>query len=356
MGSERDRIHAVHPYPCKFPPETARQYLESGLVVLDPFCGSGTTLVEAALGGSCVRGFDCNPIAVVISRFKLIPADARFFCVADTVLAELQLTRSGFAASDAELPPFKGRDHWFAPVVQRELAAAVEWIEKNAQDADITLWLQTALSSIINRVSFQDSETRYARVEREFAPGQVTELFLDRACLLLRALRERGSIERNGHVVDLADVMDGIPLPSESVDLIVTSPPYANTMDYYLYHKQRMNVLGFDFKLTQHREIGSRWEFSSLKRKREKWDEDYGRSLAEMHRVLKPGGRAVVIIGDSQIAGELINAAELTARIATDRGLTSRVLESTPLAQRSRSFNPGFQRPNKFEHVLELTK
>ena len=163
-------------------------------------------------------------------------------------------------------------------------------------------------------------------------------------------------MERNGHLVDLTDVMEGIPLPSESVDLIVTSPPYANTMDYYLYHKQRMNVLGFDYRLAQDREIGSRWEFSSLKRRKGKWDDDYGRSLTEMHRVLKRGGKAVVIIGDSQIAGELINAAELTECLGTACGFTSRLLDSTPLAQRSRSFNPGFQRPNKSEHVLELTK
>ena len=126
MGSERDRIHGVHPYPCKFPPDTARQYLEPGLIVLDPFCGSGTTLLEAALSGSCVRGFDCNPIAVLISRFKLVPADDEFFSLADTTLAELAFASSTFPLSDSELPPFKGRDHWFGPVVQRELAASVD--------------------------------------------------------------------------------------------------------------------------------------------------------------------------------------------------------------------------------------
>ena len=72
--------------------------------------------------------------------------------------------------------------------------------------------------------------------------------------------------------------------------------------------------------------------------------------------MLKPGGRAIVIIGDSQIAGELVDASVVTRAAAAGVGLDSRIVESVPLARRSRSFSAAFQRPNKREHVIELTR
>jgi DNA modification methylase len=154
--------------------------------------------------------------------------------------------------------------------------------------------------------------------------------------------------------VACADVRAQLPLADASVDTIVTSPPYANSMDYYLYHKQRMNVLGYDFKAAQRTEIGSRHEYSSRKAPVAKWNDNYAAVLAEFRRVLRPGGCAIVIIGDSQIAGEKIDAALLTQTIAARLDLASTIVTSTPLGGRSRSFSRGFQRPNKIEHVIRL--
>ena len=65
-------IHNIHPYPCKFPARIAQEYLNDKGLVLDPFCGSGTTLVEAAIKGLDTIGIDCNPIAILISQCKLL--------------------------------------------------------------------------------------------------------------------------------------------------------------------------------------------------------------------------------------------------------------------------------------------
>jgi site-specific DNA-methyltransferase (cytosine-N4-specific) len=351
-----DRIHSVHPYPCKFPADTARAYVDAGAgVVLDPFCGSGTTLVEAARAGAGTIGFDCNPVAVLISRFKLLEAGPAFLAKCEKQLSDLEYQGPFLALKDLPLHEFPGRDHWFSPVVQRELAALLGWI-RAADGVETRVWLETALSSIINRVSFQDSETRYVRTPRPIQIGSTVALYARKARELLEALAARGPLRGRLRTVDVADVVGGLPVDDETVDLIVTSPPYANTMDYYLYHKQRMNVLGFDFKTAQTREIGSRWEYSSLKATRAKWDSDYTRCLSEFLRVLKPGGRAVVIIGDSQIAGERVDAGALTVEAAAALGFEVAGARATSLSRRSSSFNVSFQRPNKLEHVLELLK
>ena len=350
-GADR-AIHAIHPYPCKFPAAAVAPYLErDGDVILDPFCGSGTALYEAALNGwPQVIGFDSNPIATLITRVKLMPPAPHFFAAADSLLADLTLT--ALPRVQPATLDFEGSAHWFDPIALSELSYIVAWIRAQ-QRADVRDWLSIALSRIINRVSRQESETRYVAVDKGTVRGETLHRFVDSCASTAKQLRERDSFWSQTQV-ECADVRTHLPLADSSVDKIVTSPPYANSMDYYLYHKQRMNVLGYDFKAAQRTEIGSRHEYSSLKATAEKWNRDYAAVLAEFRRVLRPGGTAIVIIGDSQIAGERVDAALLTKTLAARLNLHADVLASTPLSGRSRSFSRGFQRPNKVEHVIRL--
>lgn len=352
-----DSIHGIHSYPCSFPPSTPRSLLEGDGVFLDPFCGSGTALVEAARNPQLgvVVGWDCNPIAVLIARYKTLDLTDEFMTIAGEVSEDLRDRSPTFQSSEAALHEFPGRDHWFGEQTQRELAAILAWIEEVSLTEAVKTWLTCTLSSIVTRVSFQDSDTRYARVDRDVAPGRPSELFVQRAASLFDALVERGPLGSDIRV-ELVDVMSGFPAEDETVDEIVTSPPYANTMDYYLYHKQRMNILGFDFKQAQKAEIGSRWEFSSMKAGAPKWVEDLKWVVNETARVLRPGGKATLIIGDSQIAGELIDISSVIVDLAQGADLQVEVNDSVPMEQRSRSFNASFQRPNKFEHTITLSR
>lgn len=351
------RLHAAHPYPCKFPPAVALEHLSPDTVILDPYCGSGTTLLEAAVQGHSVVGVDCNPIAVLVSRCKLIRGDEEFLVQGRTAIEDLQQEAGRLLQPSSGLPDFHGRDHWFMPHVQAELAGIVEAIDRVAPSGDLRIALQTALSSIINRVSNQDSETRYARVEREVAVGATSAAFVSKARAIVESIEERGVLPRDhSGSVHLANILDGLPVAAESVDLIITSPPYANTMDYYLYHKQRMNILGYSFRDVMNAEIGSRHEYSSKRATPEKWFADFLAGIREMARTLRRGGTAIVIIGDSQIAGNRLDGADLTERAAAAAGLGFELLNSTSLGGKSRSFNASFQRPGKFEHVIRLTK
>src|SRR5438034_402265 len=69
--------HAIHPYPAKFPPQLPKAILENfaskGQTVLDPFCGSGTTLVEAKISGVDAIGVDVNGLSVLLSKVKATP-------------------------------------------------------------------------------------------------------------------------------------------------------------------------------------------------------------------------------------------------------------------------------------------
>lgn len=324
---------------------------------LDPFCGSGTSVLEASLHGGFDRavGMDCNPIGLLIASFKTLEAAPSDLSSADDLMAELLDRATGFQHAEPDLPDFDGRDHWFDPQVGRELAAILGFIQASAIRRFEATWLRCALSSIVTRVSFQDSDTRYVRKEYEVTAGETSSIFVKRAEDMLNALKSRGPLSSE---VDLREcnVMDGFPIPDETVNLIVTSPPYANKMDYYLYHKQRMNVLGLNFKNVQRAEIGSRHEYSSQKQTASKWSEDLGFIVKETKRVLRRGAAAIWVIGDSQIAGTRIDLSDETRVLATTHGLEYELLESVPLSQRSRSFNAAFRAEGQLEHTIKLSK
>lgn len=301
-----------------------------------------------------MHGFDCNPIAILIARFRTLKTDPRFFSTTDSVLGSAETgLRSALPASKRKLHAFEGRDHWFSPEAQHALSAILRFEETLTVSEDVHVWYRLALSRIINRVSQQDGETRYVAREKGLQRSEIIEIFLESLLFSRDYLIARGNLTGTVNA-QTADSGRRIPLDDASADCIVTSPPYANTMDYYLYHKQRMNVLGFDFKQAQTREIGSRWEYSSLKRPLETWETQYRRSLSEMRRVLRTGSRCVLIIGDSQVAGTLVDAATMTLAFAQEIGFAPLSVESVDMRERSRSFSRAFQRPNKKEHTIVL--
>jgi site-specific DNA-methyltransferase (cytosine-N4-specific) len=352
-------LHQAHPYPCKFPGDLVKKYLPKnveGGVILDPYCGSGTTLLEAARLGYSTIGTDCNPIATLIARCKLINLTNLDINELELLILRAKNQAKKSSLITTTLHEFDGKDHWFTLDIQKEIAWILAEIAAYPEQSSVATVAKTALSAIINKISNQDGETRYAKVDKGHDPGFALVTFFKKLQKLMHSLLDRGPIINQFNKLYLVDIKQRLPIDDNSVDLIITSPPYANTMDYYLYHKQRMNILGYEFRKVLNAEIGSRHEFSSKKAPIDKWDEDYFLGISEMARVLKKGSSAFVVIGDSQIAGNLISGAVTTEKAAKRAGLKSLILESVPMTGKSRSFSASFQSPNKFEHVIRLSK
>ena len=356
MIIKESSLHSLHPYPCKFPASIAQKYLAASGSVLDPYVGSGTTLLEGAMRGLDTYGFDCNPIALLITKAKLVNLSRSEFASLKELVIETYDFPLEKIPERSELPEFDGKDHWFSTQAQKEFTYLLRELSAYERDSACWIVIASAISSLTNTYSNQDSETRYAAVEKKHKKGDLIKAFSKKLDKTLNSLSDRGTLQNTINKISLGDIRLGIPLEENSIDQIITSPPYANTMDYYLYHKHRMNLLGYDFKQTQNFEIGSRHEFSSKKKDPEVWNHDYTLGLKEMLRILKPGGEAVVVIGDSQIAGNLISGAELTLTAANSLGATGKVLESVSMTGKSRTFRASFQAPNKFEHIISVRK
>ena len=156
-------IEGIHPYPAKFVTELPRTLLNllplpHETAVLDPFCGSGTTLVESQRCGVPSVGVDLNPIACLMTRVKTSPLPSDFRQWARRVVSAAR------CAGEAAVPDIPRLDHWFKGQVQSALAALSTEISSTPSAQHDALRL--ALSSIIVRVSNQESDTRYAAIDK----------------------------------------------------------------------------------------------------------------------------------------------------------------------------------------------
>jgi SAM-dependent methyltransferase len=333
------KLHALHPYPARMHPATAAILIgatvgeEGGARVLDPFCGAGTTLIEARRLGHAAIGVDLNPQAVAIARAKtwVVPKDRRKELrrigkdlAADAMSAGRAARRAGAPATPRHRP---GKDAaarartlapWFLPHVRAELedlAARID--EVAATEPEVAAILRIPLSAILYKVSLRASETDASRVDKRLARGAATRLFDGRIEQLwdgLNALAHRAGppVEvLEGDARRLDGVADG------SIDAIVTSSPYAGTYDYAAQQGLRLAFFGVDAGVARAGEIGARGAMAAADAL-DDFAADLAATFAAWVRVLRPGGLAVLMIGDSLAGRRAVLAEELVNRVLPD--------------------------------------
>lgn len=354
---KRSSTHGIHPYPAKFIPHIPRAlidaYTDVGDVVLDPMCGSGTTVVEATLAGRVGLGGDINPVSTLVSSAKTVHLGPAHLVELSNLLDEVRDALSGPTIS-RDVPEFHNRDHWFSDGASQGLAECVHLISSLSLEESRIL-ARSALSAIIVSVSRQDSETRWARVDREVTRREVMERYARRLSYSVERSQEYSRSASGEAVIWRGDARN-LPLADDSVDLIVTSPPYANSHDYYLYHKLRMFWLGFDVRSVQEAEFGSRNKHSDKKLEIDHYLAAMAGVLSESHRVLRDGAHACIVVGDAVIRGEFFDMGDQLRSLADQAGL--KVTDHFRFAQQryTKTFTRGFGTSHlKSTHVLVMS-
>ena len=369
--------HSWHPFPAKFPPQLPeyiiRRLSDPGDLVLDPMVGSGTTMVEAVRLGRRAAGCDIDPLARMITAAKLSHIDPfsalregkRVLSKAreDYYEARARLQRDLTLRFDAKTGDFI--HFWFLTEQQLELLALVQRIEA-LPEGETQEFLKVVFSSTIIAKSGGVSLARdlaHTRPHRDMdkKPNSAFVEFgkrLERnvGSLGKTKLPEMGETSHpNGSTGSQATTpftsihsasATNTGLPSDSVDLIVTSPPYANNaIDYMRAHKFalvwfnwtisdlsriRSQYLGHDAISGLHLEelpgqcegtlakLAERDERKSLVLRR--YFQEMKAVIREMFRVLRRGKPAVVVVGSSILRGIDVETHKGLAAIGENTG------------------------------------
>jgi len=239
--------HSVYPYPARLLRQIprfflhCRQIVSRGDVVLDPFCGSGTVLVEARAAHLVGWGIDSNPFAVLLSEVKTTPLnDRRARGAAASVLSRAKDFRSGL------IPDVVNIDYWFNPPVKKALGRLRRAIMESGVCTDIRRFLLVALALTAERCSLRDARIPVpvrlrdwktvaaaqgsANVWREFAA--VTSFLAARLATVPTPAGVTSVLEGDdaakSHEIYRSHLQGRIQRPA----VILTSPPYGAAQKY----------------------------------------------------------------------------------------------------------------------------
>lgn len=359
--------HALHPYPAKFIPQIPSHCIElltvPGDIVLDPFGGSGTTALEAIRLNRRAVSLDANPVGTLIGQVKTGNWDKAAIVDLQAIRSALVSHNTDLADADAlcaehkrYIPAIPNMDKWFPVTSRGELALIRSRIAemKNAKARNIAL---LAFSRIVLSSSFQDSETRYTSKPRAISPGQTLQRFISALDKTMCDIRKTRASLRYGACEFLTTDSRNLSheREPESIDLIVTSPPYGNAHDYHLYHRFRLLWLGHDPRNLGRIEIGSHLRHQREASGFDSYISDMERSLAGMAWVLRSGRYAVLVVGDAIYKKTLYPVAEVLSQRAEGFGLETVCIVERSIHRTKRSFTPAGRRVNT-EKILVLRK
>jgi len=346
--------HSYHRYPAKFIPQIVQkliyEYTHPNDIVVDPFGGCGTTLVEAKLAGRKSYGFDINPVAKLITQVKITPIKP------ETLNNSLNKFINIYKVTPP-ISPVINIDritYWFDTHIIIELNRIYNAI-KALKNYKVRRFYLCAFSHILKNCSRWLMKSTKPQIDPNKLIPAPFDVFLHH----LRSMINRNSqfysiLQQNGiseveTKMRISDSTKKLPIPSNSVDLIITSPPYVTSYEYADLHQLPLLWFGNDHeyfkKWGRHAKdfdnFRKKFIGTSLRKKsRSKtlnsptaekiimqlskkdvgvcnnvthYFSDMNKSLNEMFRILKPGHKSCIIIGDTMLQGSYIANSQVAA-------------------------------------------
>jgi len=275
--------HWIYPYKGKFHPQMIRALLniiglKEGNTVFEPFSGSGTTAIEAQLLGVDFIGIDISPLCVIQGRVK---TESIY------VLNEI-LKVKGEVVSKFMPNLFNAETNYYKLIK-----------DITSDERVINFYNMARLLAVSDN----------SRRKRDFRSSFIKNLNLMVASVKdFIEIKERLNLKLGNVKTEIGDSRN-IRLPDNSVDGIITSPPYSIALNYVQNDVHSLKDLGFDVSEMRNDFIGVRGTGRS---RVELYNSDMKKSYNEMYRVLKPNKYAVIVIGNATYQGKEVKTVEFT--------------------------------------------
>lgn len=367
--------NAVHPFPARMAPDIvleAIENLDGSVRLLDPMMGSGTVLAIARFEGHRVIGVDSDPLAVLLARVWTTTIDADAVLEKATEVLKRariifrSLTFGNAYPGNADAETRKFLRYWFDGYARRQLLALAISI-KRVHDERIREVLWCAFSRLIIAKQAGASlamDLSHSRPHKKFkhAPIKPFNKFLKAVNVVVLNCLQRGA-EQLGPPPKVGEGdARRLEIDDDSIDIVVTSPPYLNAIDYLRCSKFSLVWMGYnlsELRRIRSNNIGAEsaspeattaeWVQSIIKNLRLRprlssreqkllcqyiWD--MNQALSETARVLRSGATAIYVVGDSTIKGTFVRNSRIVLTLARRHGLSlvSRHSRSLPANRR----------------------
>jgi len=322
---ERERtkhVHRLHPYLGKFIPQLVeiflRKYFKPGQTILDPFCGSGTTLVQANELGINSIGFDVSAFNVLLTRVK---TDKYNIGEATGEILDILYKLEGVKNQEAFQLEIWGNStpkkmsidtsntdeylkDWFAPQSLRELLTYKYFIDSGKYKYKNLLRVILSRSARSSRLTthfdldFPKKPQREPywcyKHSKECQPVQEAFKFLRRYSIdTIERIKEFSKIRTNAQITVKHTNSLGVSIPP--IDGVITSPPYVGLIDYHRQHIYAYHLLNLEDRSED--EIGAASNGSSRVAK-EKYKADISGVFSHIAASMRSGGRMIIVAND----------------------------------------------------------
>ncbi|HPD24980.1 MAG TPA: class I SAM-dependent methyltransferase [Bacteroidales bacterium] len=359
-ANTKEYTHCFHTYPAMMIPQVARRIIENfgknANILFDPYCGSGTSLVEANLCGINAIGTDINPLALLIATAKTTKIDIQRL---DLFLYDFNnfIFSINFQVDNIKsviIPEVRNIDYWFSKNTQKKLGIILGYIE-NINDISIKNFFKVAFSETVREASFaKNGEFKLVKAKKTDDKEDIDVFGL----MIYKLSRNKQGLEdfvnrcKKETFTKVYNFNTVYTIPEKiikpnSIDIILTSPPYGDsktTVAYGQFSRFTNEWLGYkeanqidkmlmggekrkhshEFKIKILNDVINEIQKQDKERARDviSFYEDYEKSIKNVSMTLRKGGFVCYVVGNRTVKGVNIPTDEITSQLFKENGFT----------------------------------